>query len=321
VLINLTSNAVKFTERGEVGLRARLATIDGGRVDLEFVVTDTGLGIAPADQLRMFEPFAQADASTTRRFGGTGLGLAICHRLVDAMGGELTLDSTPGGGTTFRCTVPMASARCCTEVTAGSGPPRRPGRARGDDNDTNRFILESQLTAWGMQPVLAADWRHRAAAAPRHGRRRFAVPDRRARLVHAGRRRASTWLLRSSPTRHCTRRGRCCSRRLVRWTQRAHERQASRSPSPSRSALSELHDALVRLAAPLTPPVARDAPMPASALTPATAVRGRVLVVEDNHVNQMVAEGVLRKLGYAVEVAADGRAGLAAMESAASTSF
>jgi signal transduction histidine kinase len=78
-----------------------------GPDDLELVVTDTGMGIAAEDQARMFEPFSQADASTTRRFGGTGLGLAICRRLVEAMGGRLGVESRPGVGTTFRCTLPM----------------------------------------------------------------------------------------------------------------------------------------------------------------------------------------------------------------------
>jgi CheY-like chemotaxis protein/HPt (histidine-containing phosphotransfer) domain-containing protein/anti-sigma regulatory factor (Ser/Thr protein kinase) len=315
VLINLTSNAVKFTEHGEVGLRARLAPMSGGRVDLEFVVTDTGLGIDPADQLRMFEPFSQADASTTRRFGGTGLGLAICRRLVDAMGGQLTLVSAPGVGTTFRCTVPMTERPVLVREPAPA-PDLLAGLAVlvVDDNDTNRFILESQLTAWGMQPVLAADGatalrllRDTAAAGSPYP---IAVLDWCMPGVD-GLDVAAAIL--ADEALHATRAMLLSSAGPV---DAARARAAGITVTITKPVrLSELHDALVRLAAPMTPPVARDAPMPASALTPATAVRGRVLVVEDNHVNQMVAEGVLRKLGYAVEVAADGRAGLAAMES------
>jgi PAS domain S-box-containing protein len=314
VLINLTSNAVKFTERGEVGLRARLATMSGGRVDLEFVVTDTGLGIAPADQLRMFEPFAQADASTTRRFGGTGLGLAICHRLVDAMGGELTLDSTPGGGTTFRCTVPMAER----PLLAPKSPPA-PDLLDGlavlvvDDNDTNRFILETQLTAWGMRPVLAADGatalrllRDAAAAGSPYPITvlDWCMPDVDGLDVAAE--------MLADETLQGTRAMLLSSAGPV---DPARAREVGIEVCISKPVrLSELHDSLVRLAAPTAAPVRRAEPRAPSAAAASSTARGRVLVVEDNHVNQMVAEGVLRNLGFAVEIAADGRAGLTAME-------
>jgi CheY-like chemotaxis protein len=130
-----------------------------GPDDLELVVTDTGMGIAAEDQARMFEPFSQADASTTRRFGGTGLGLAICRRLVEAMGGRLGVESQPGVGTTFRCTLPMTPRPALPSSTPTPTPTLLIGMPVlvVDDNETNRLILLTQLTAWGMRPTLVED--------------------------------------------------------------------------------------------------------------------------------------------------------------------
>ena len=108
VLINLSGNAIKFTERGEVVVQAKLAKRAAGKAFVCFTVQDTGIGMTDAQKLRLFEPFSQADASTTRRFGGTGLGLAICKRLVELMGGNITVDSAPGLGSTFSFTIAFA---------------------------------------------------------------------------------------------------------------------------------------------------------------------------------------------------------------------
>jgi signal transduction histidine kinase len=107
VLSNLLANAVKFTAEGHVTLRARLLRREGPRAWLGFEVSDTGIGIAPEMQQAVFEPFTQADASTTRRFGGTGLGLSIVKRLVEMMGGEVALHSAPGQGSTFSVTLAL----------------------------------------------------------------------------------------------------------------------------------------------------------------------------------------------------------------------
>ncbi|MEJ2079382.1 MAG: ATP-binding protein, partial [Acidobacteriota bacterium] len=109
VLLNLAGNAVKFTERGEVEISVRTLTEDSGS-PLEFAVRDTGIGMEPASQERLFEPFAQVDASMGRRFGGTGLGLSICKSLVEAMGGRIWFESEPGRGSTFRFTVHLPIA-------------------------------------------------------------------------------------------------------------------------------------------------------------------------------------------------------------------
>ena len=111
VLLDLASNAVKFTLDGEVVIRVLVIDESSDRVALRFEVIDMGIGIAKADQVRLFRPFAQADSSTTRRFGGTGLGLAICRQLVELMGGKLGLVSAPGEGSTFWFELSLARAR------------------------------------------------------------------------------------------------------------------------------------------------------------------------------------------------------------------
>ncbi len=110
VLLNLLANAVKFTPAGRVHVALRAAAIDAHSIMLCGEVHDTGVGIAPEAQARIFAPFTQADGSTKRRFGGTGLGLAICRRLLDQMGGQIDVTSTPGSGSIFRFTVPLPLA-------------------------------------------------------------------------------------------------------------------------------------------------------------------------------------------------------------------
>jgi signal transduction histidine kinase len=125
IVVNLLSNAVKFTQKGSVTLRAaQLALPESDaqeplpRTTLCLEVTDTGIGIPPEKQAAMFEPFTQADDSTTRRFGGTGLGLSIVRRLVEMMGGHLELRSSPGQGSTFSVTLSLA---VCSNGASGHG--------------------------------------------------------------------------------------------------------------------------------------------------------------------------------------------------------
>jgi PAS domain S-box-containing protein len=170
IIVNLVGNAVKFTEDGEVVLRveplARSASKETDKVGLHFSVRDTGIGIPADKQQVIFEAFAQADGSTTRKYGGTGLGLAISTQLVAMMGGRIWVESNPGKGSTFHFTANFGLAQ---------GVAQRPARAplsslNGlpvlvvDDNLTNRRILEEMLGAWGMRPRLAAGGREALAA-------------------------------------------------------------------------------------------------------------------------------------------------------------
>ncbi len=111
VIVNLVGNAIKFTEKGEVEVRVGLARDEHGSEMLHFTVTDTGVGIAPEKQMSIFEPFTQADSSTTRKFGGTGLGFSISFRLVKMMGGNMWVESTPGAGTDFHFDLPLVPAQ------------------------------------------------------------------------------------------------------------------------------------------------------------------------------------------------------------------
>jgi two-component system sensor histidine kinase/response regulator len=150
ILTNLIGNAVKFTETGEIVVQAQLAGQTPEQVQLRFSVTDTGIGI-PQDKLaELFDPFTQADASTTRRFGGTGLGLSICARLVEMMDGEIGVESTEGRGSTFWFTAAFAVRPAeAVRVQLPMEDIRDKLILIVDDNDTNRCIMRKQLLAWG----------------------------------------------------------------------------------------------------------------------------------------------------------------------------
>jgi two-component system, sensor histidine kinase and response regulator len=161
VLLNLVGNAIKFTERGEVVVLVETAgePAPQGDVRLRFAVTDTGIGIPPEKQAKIFQAFEQEDTSTTRKFEGTGLGLTIAARLVALMGGEITVRSEPGRGSTFAFTARFGLQPHPPETTAASPP----AVLRGvpvlivDDNATNRHILEEWLCRYAMEPTVAGD--------------------------------------------------------------------------------------------------------------------------------------------------------------------
>src|SRR5712691_4418183 len=160
VVVNLVGNAIKFTDEGEVALKAQVEAEDGEDRILHFTVSDTGIGIPPEKQKVIFDPFTQADSSTTRKYGGSGLGLTISTRLVRMMGGEIWVESKAGGGSRFHFTVRLRVADAKAIEVGTIAPPEM---LRGvkvlvvDDNRTNRRILEGMLKRWEMKSRLVED--------------------------------------------------------------------------------------------------------------------------------------------------------------------
>ncbi len=159
VIINLISNAVKFTERGEVKIKVRHEGSGLLNSTFRFEVTDTGIGIKPESCAAIFESFAQEDSSTTRQYGGTGLGLAICKQLVELMGGQIGVSSTPGTGSTFYFSIPLPADPTAARERRSTVL----NRARMlivDDNQTNREILRHHLASWGVMVTEANSGQH-----------------------------------------------------------------------------------------------------------------------------------------------------------------
>ncbi len=306
VLLNLGSNAVKFTSEGEVVIRVSLLHENGERVALRFEVVDMGIGIAPADQQRLFRAFTQADSSTTRKFGGTGLGLAISRQLVELMGGELGLISAPGEGSTFWFELSLRRAESAPPSEGVCDPHDLRGRRAlvVDDNATNRRILRQQLLSWGVEPVEAADGLQAlelAAAASAAGQGfdlgviDLNMPDmdgiELARLLKADPATAAMalFLLSSSGERL--------------GAAESHLRGfAGCLTKPVRS--SELFDCLISGLNVDALPVRPEGTAPQQ--PDYLEVKGMILLVEDNEMNQLVGSKVLAKLGYSFEIANHG---------------
>jgi two-component system sensor histidine kinase/response regulator len=305
ILLNLMGNAMKFTEQGQVVVQVQPLEIADASVVVRFDVIDTGIGIAAASYDRLFVSFSQADTSTTRRYGGTGLGLALVKRLVDLMGGEVGVESEVGRGSTFWFSVRLALQ---PEVAPAQAPPASLRGLRAlvvDDNATNCLVLGQQLTGWGMRPDLAQDPMHAlelmraAAAAGQHygvaiidmnmpGTDGLGLAEaRKADPAIAG---LPVILLSSAGTAGAAR--------------RAEAGIEVSLMKPVRQ--SDLYGALLQALAATSPKRAvADPEVPAS--PDRSGRRGRVLVVEDNEINQMVAVGTITRLGYATDVAANGR--------------
>ena len=160
ILINLAGNAIKFTEKGEVVIRVeKEEQADAGYIQLHFTVTDTGIGISPEKIKTVFESFSQADGSITRKYGGTGLGLTISKRLVEMMGGAIWVKSEPGKGSVFHFTVRFKESRAEQKPMSRIKKIALTGSRVliVDDNTTNRMVLREMLALWGLVPSEAAD--------------------------------------------------------------------------------------------------------------------------------------------------------------------
>ena len=321
VLLNLASNAIKFTDSGEVLVRVSQQWQQGGKVTLRFEVADTGIGIPPDRMDRLFQSFSQIDASTTRRFGGSGLGLVICKRLVEAMGGAIGVDSTPGKGSRFWFTLPLdVRLPHSAEVEKLISTEMRNMRALVvDDNTTNRLVACAHLRSWGLRceeaasPVLALAMLREAAAAGEPFRLAlidFQMPDmsgvQLAEEIKRDPSIAQTCLLLLTSV------GQLGISAMAAEAGFAHCLTKPVKPTTLRSVLYSL------VAAPDVAAV--PAALPASARVQPGAPESSgllVLLAEDNAVNQKVAQRTLQTMGHRVVVAPDGRAALRELERAA----
>jgi len=313
IIINLVGNAVKFTDRGEVVLNAALESINEESAVLQIGVSDTGIGIPKDKQHHVFEAFAQADSSTTRKYGGTGLGLAICAQLVELMGGRIWVESEPGKGSTFFFTAKFDLQRGTERkapklnLTSLSGLPV----LVVDDNSTNRRILEEMVASWRMKPVTAGTGRaalEAVAAADKDGRRfRIVLLDSHMPEMD-GFEVASR--LKEDPRSQGT--------DLILLTSAGERDELARAKSVGITATlvkpvkqTELWDAIAEI---LRLPSLREN---ANSLRPHIEHPAhrqlRVLVAEDNVVNQELAVHLLEKGGHNVTVAENGIKALESM--------
>ena len=315
ILLNLVGNAVKFTERGQVVLRARLARRARDAAVIRFDVADTGPGIALEASQRIFQPFSQADRSTTRKYGGTGLGLTISKRLVELMGGEIGLETRPGQGSTFWFTARFTRQR----MPAGAPPPadlRNLHVLLVGGSRATCAVVEEHLTAWGVSihgvdSDQAAQEALRAAAS---GGRPVDVVllDRRgpgmegldlAREVRSDARLAGTQLVLLSPLIGDPLPPDAEALGVAAWLTK-----------PVRQ--SQLFDTLISIASGRTE--ARLGPaatlsQPRSTTAMAEPAGPRILVVEDTPINQQVARGMLTRLGYGTDLVSNGFEALEAL--------
>jgi two-component system, sensor histidine kinase and response regulator len=318
VLLNLAGNAIKFTDTGEVVIRARAQRAAAsapnvpGRV--RFEVVDTGIGIPPDAHDRLFQTFSQLDSSDTRSHGGSGLGLAICKRLVELMGGAIGVRSEPAWGSTFWFTVPLAASPTGGRPLADEDALRGLRALVVDDNPTNRRILKEQLASWGVSATLAENGprglallRSAAASGTRYDLALLDMymPGMSGAEVAAAVR-ADPVLL-STPLILLTSLGRDDTPAMARLD--------ATLTKPVRA--SRLRATLVRvLGSPgeLVTPAGQtepdNIPLPASDRGRAA---GRILVVEDTPISQRLALGILAKLGYAADAVANGRQALDAL--------
>jgi signal transduction histidine kinase/ligand-binding sensor domain-containing protein/DNA-binding response OmpR family regulator len=301
VLVNLGGNAVKFTERGEVILRLSSSGVEDGSLKIRIDVEDTGVGIAPENQAKIFDEFAQEDASTTRRFGGTGLGLAIARQLIELMGGRLAVSSTPGIGSTFSFQVSVPLADASAQLPAA---PRSLNGARAlviHENAAARMMLGRTLRAWSARVTEVPSLAEALSALTGRSYDALVIDDA---------------LIADAPGLWHEVRARLGKDlriiRLLSFVSLSSSGAQGDSPleveltKPVR--LAELHRALIGWDD-STPLTERTIAMqkPAGGLP---GLHGRVLVVEDQPLNREVAIGMLTSLGLEVETAHHGQQAL-----------
>jgi signal transduction histidine kinase/DNA-binding response OmpR family regulator len=313
ILLNLLGNSLKFTEKGEINLSVQREPGHGTVTILHFSVQDTGIGIAAEKQARIFEAFTQADGSTTRRYGGTGLGLTISRQLVQMMGGRIWVESAPGQGSTFHFTGNFGFSNA-----AGSPIPVEKNLLKGmrtlvvDDNLTNRRILEHLLTLWDMKPTLVGNG-----------------PDALQTLAQAYEANQPFPLVLSDATmpemdgfqlaEEIRKNPRLSGTAIIMLTSAGQRGDAARCRELGLEGYltkpvspSELLNAVLRVADPKRPQT-----KPALVTRHSLREEGRslrILLAEDNAVNQLLASRLLEKQGHNVVIAANGRQALERLE-------
>jgi CheY-like chemotaxis protein len=306
VLINLLGNALKFTMEGRVTVYAKKAEDTKDGMLLEFTVSDTGIGIPEKKLREIFEPFAQADTSTTRRYGGTGLGLSICEKIVGLMGGRIWVESTEGRGSEFHFTVKtlLGRTRAKTELTDGKNQAQEAPRVLVvDENRASRELVRRLLERWEMKPLMAqsaGNALEALAEAGRAGEKLSSIlidqdirdPDAFALLeaIRAAEGRDVPVILSHSRPMEKGDRERCEKLGVMRTILKPFRR-------------SSLYEAL------------QDAHGEAQEKEVRAAEKAwthrlghlRILLAEDNEVNQRLISRLLEKMGHAVTIAANGQ--------------
>jgi signal transduction histidine kinase/CheY-like chemotaxis protein/HPt (histidine-containing phosphotransfer) domain-containing protein len=314
IVVNLIGNAIKFTDTGEVVVRVELETGEGDDIHLHFAVSDTGIGIPADKQGVIFEAFSQADGSTTRKYGGTGLGLAIATQLVQMMGGKIWVESEVGQGSTFHFTAVMRPSKELKAKTRA-----RPADLQGlrtlvvDDNATNRRILEEVLQGWQMKPATASS----AAVAFAMLKKEQAsgqpfglvlldcvMPEMDgfglAEQIQQDDMIAQTPLIMFSSTGHGSVAARCREMKLAGYLTKPVKQ-------------SELFDVIASALGGEAPPaegIVETAALPESR----SPGKLRILLAEDNPVNQRLVVKLMEKQGHTIIVTGNGKEALAALE-------
>ena len=309
ILVNLVGNGVKFTDSGEVVVTAKSQKMPDGRFQIHIAVKDTGIGI-PQDKMdRLFKSFSQVDASTTRKYGGTGLGLIISKRLAELMNGRMWVESELGEGSTFQFNMVLAASDTAPQdIFEPSTHLQGKHVLIVDDNETNRTILKYQTESWGMHPHLTASGAEALDLLAQKQNFDLAILDMQmplmdgAQLAQAIRERYDELslpfvLLTSLGQYHETKENRLFAKQLTKPVK----------PSQLYNALAQLY--VQKTAVPLIRKVNNskfDAQM-------GKAHPLRILIAEDNAINQKVAIRMLERLGYRADVAANGVEALEAL--------
>ncbi len=327
VLINLLGNAIKFTEQGDVVLSVTLMHQTDTDATVRFEVQDTGIGLSPDAQGRLFQSFSQADSSTTRKFGGTGLGLAICKQLTKLMGGQIGVDSKLGEGSTFWFTVQLGKQPQATASVAAMASQDLRGLlfCIVDDSPFNRRILESYATKWGARCLIAENGRQALAVLRKVAAQGYACDFAIINMQLPGMDGLElARAIKADPMLAPT--------RLVLLTHQGQRGDAQAAHTAGYAAYlrrpvheSQLYECLVTLCVLSASATAREGQSGDQTVRPALVTRhslaeakaqatAKILVAEDNVVNQKVALRILEKLGYRADLVANGLEVLDALE-------